>query len=98
MLVEELCSLPNEASLFSVFQLSKVSATLGQLAPVWSDVTCEVQLDCSSLVYGAVRMSGQQCRSAERLPFLLPKDPEKSFCLCGAVCEPGVDPKRFRIY
>lgn len=98
MLVEELCSLPNEASLFSVFQLSKVSATLGQLAPVWSDVTREVRLDRSSVMYGAVRMSGHQCQSDERLPFFLPKDPEKSFCLCGVGSEPGVEPKRFRIY
>lgn len=46
-------------SLFLVFQVSKVSSTLDQLALVWSDVTCgrAVRFDCSSLVSGATGMS-----------------------------------------
>lgn len=34
--------MPNEVSLFSVFQLSEVSSTLDQLALVWSVIPREV--------------------------------------------------------
>lgn len=48
-LVQELDSCLMRSLFFCVFQLSKVSSTLDQLALVWSDVTREVQLDRSSL-------------------------------------------------
>lgn len=49
MFLEELPSLPNDASFFSVFQLSKVSVTLEQLALLWSDVSLTIAALCKGL-------------------------------------------------